>query len=1118
MKFTVVFVLVACLQVKATTYAQNVSLNVRNASLSQVLAEIKKQSGYNFFYNDAMVRTGIPVTVEMKSMPVEEALKLALSNQPLSFSIVNKTVVLKDKMLAPDFTALPVPPGEMHGRVADSLGQPLIGATVRIKGSKELAITDANGLFQFKNVDDDAILIISFTGYLTKEAPVKEKGSGGKAYLFTLRRSSNPLDEVQVIAYGTNTRRYNVGNISSVSSKDIEQSGSYNIVSALAGRLPGMEIMTASGVPGSRSTMQVRGQNTLKSTFTTNGMPLDQPLIIVDGLPFASQNSDVSLFLNSFLAGNGGFSSLNGLNPSDIESISLLKDADATSIYGSQGANGVIVITTKKGKPGRNAMNIRMNTGPNKITRPLKMMNTQEYLAMRHQAAISDGIIPENDPTAFYDLLVFDTTKYTDWAKEYFGGTSNNTDAHISMSGGSTQNTYVISAGYTRSTYNFPGDFKDQRYTLHSGLSSRSTNNKFRVDFGSDISYDNNNSMANATLGKALMMSPNRPDMMDDKGNLVWFYKGVDVSNTQMLAYLKQKYNVQDYMFNNTLRLSYEVIPGLNLSVNAGYSLLISKQYSATPIASLKPDAGAASSANFGRSDNQTINIEPQVDYRRAIGEGRLTVMVGGTYKRNSLSSSQQTGTGYTDDILLGTITAAKTFSVSDAGSIYKYAGGFGRVNYIWNDKYIANITGRRDGSSNFGPDHRWGNFGSVGLGWIISEEHFMDRLKPVLSFAKITGNYGTSGSDGNAPYNYQAYWKVANPVSTPAFDGTIPYLPNNLYNPFYSWASKHSLNLGLDLGFIDDKILINGNYYRNRTGNQLTSYKLPTQTGFTTVVENMDAKVQNSGIEISVTTRNITQKDFTWTTSFNITANRNKLLSFPNLETSSYASTYKVGQPVTMQFGYKFAGVNDTTGLFQFYTRKGVITSRPASGGASIGGDIQPVVNLQTDYYGGINNSLTYKNWSLSLFFKFSKGMAYNYLREIYGGSLPGGMQNLPLVLKDQYWTKPGDHKQLQRLSSGSYMATGDGANAQRASQYIGSSSAIYSDNTYLRLKSAALSYSLPASSLKKLGIRGCQFYVNAQNLFTFTNYKFGDPEMPGYIYTIPLQLIVTGGFSLDL
>jgi hypothetical protein len=280
-----------------------------------------------------------------------------------------------------------------------------------------------------------------------------------------------------------------------------------------------------------------------------------------------------------------------------------------------------------------------------------------------------------------------------------------------------------------------------------------------------------------------------------------------------------------------------------------------------------------------------------------------------------------------------------------------------------------------------------------------------------------------------------------------------------------------------------------------------------------------MNATLQDKGLELTLTTRNITGKDFKWTTQFNISGNRNKLISFPGLATSPYNATYALGKSTSLVYGFKNAGINDTTGVFQYYKGNNKsITYTPSYTNVNSGGDMRAIANAQTDFFGGLNNSFTYKNWGLSLFFKFSKAMARNYLAGLqYATPLPGGQVNLPVAMQDMFWTKPGDNKPLQRLTTGYYGAARNGQLAQRAGIYFPNSDAVYSDNTYLRLKSIYLTYSLPASALKRVGIAGCTFNITAQNLFTITNYKFGDPEMPGTLYSVPLQRIITGGFSLD-
>jgi TonB-linked SusC/RagA family outer membrane protein len=875
----------------------------------------------------------------------------------------------------------------------------------------------------------------------------------------------------------------------------------------------------------------VRGQNTLISNLGNNTagqslnhlisspqMPYDQPLFIVDGVPFAPGNQNIGV-INALGGWNGvvpnaGFSSLGGINPSDIESITVLKDADATSIYGSQGANGVIVITTKKGKPGKTDLNIKVNTGPNRTTAPIKLMNTTQYLAMRREAAVNDGVNPYSTAQSvnFPDLQVFDTTQNTDWFHHFFGGTAYNTDAHASLTGGTNNSSFILSGGYTRTNYNYPGSFADNRATLHSGFHYNSLDRRLTVDFGTDYSYDQDASpTAPAGGGSVMLLPPDLPNPIDPHGNLVWSYKGVSLLNqTQEFSYLKQPSGIQTYGLNGSLRVAYQAARGLTLSTNLGYNRVNTKQQAQYPLIS-EPLTAVTGSATFANTDYQNYNIEPQADYKANIGNGLLSALIGGTFKSNTSAGTTLTGSGYPNDALLGSIDAASSITAYDAYNIYKYIGFFGRLNYVYDREYILSFTGRRDGSSNFGPGRQFGSFGSVGAGWIFSEERAFQQLLPVVSYAKLSANYGTNGSDGVAPYSFQDYWKLQ--VAVPPFQGTRGYMPNNLYNPNYSWSTKKSLNLGLDLGFFHDRLLTNVTVYRNRTSDQLVNYFLPSQTGFLNVVENLNATMQDQGLEATVTSVNIKGKKFQWHTTFNISLNRNKLVAFPALATSSYASIYTIGKSTSQVLGFKYKGINDTTGIFQFATSKGGVTSTPNYQTASQGGDLQPIVDLQPRFAGGLGNTFAYGGFSLTAFFRFTKQKGLNYLYGLYSSTVPGGEYNLP-ALATNHWRAPGDHATMERLTTGSSLL---GSQAYRAATYFNASSGAYSDASYIRLQTLALAYNVPAKYVKKAGMKDASIYVNAQNLLTITSYKVGDPQTPGSVYGIPLQRIVSGGISLD-
>jgi TonB-linked SusC/RagA family outer membrane protein len=883
----------------------------------------------------------------------------------------------------------------------------------------------------------------------------------------------------------------------------------------LEGLVPGLVITPRGGAPGAAVQVQIRGQNSLENNiYTALDKPYDQPLFIVDGVPFAPQNENINL-LQSVVAGAGtayaGVSPFNSLNPADIESITILKDASATSIYGSEGSNGVVLITTKKGKAGPTRVDAYVNSGVNLVTRPVPMLNTQQYLALRHEAVQNDGInLATTNPANYPDLLVFDTTKYTNWFDQYEGRTSNTTDAHISASGGNINTTFIVSGGYTRADFNFPGDFADDRVTLHTAFHHSALNNKLTIDFGNDYSYDQNNSSAHPSVTTGIVTPPDYPSLLDPQGNLIWSYKGIDLAQYQNYSYLKQPNIIRTYNLNNTLRLGYNIMTGFGFVLNAGYSRLSDDETQELPLSSQDPNGHPLSSAAFTSNTFQTINIEPQLDFKHAVGKGELTALVGGTYKKNVNDNTVLNGVGYSDDALLGSIAGASVITASNAEIPYKYIAGFGRLGYIYDQKYIVSLTGRRDGSSNFGPGRQFGDFGAAGVGWIFSEEKSFKSALPFIGYGKLTGSYGTSGSDAVAAYQYQAYWQPVTGV--PDYQNAPPYVPVNLYNPNYSWDTKKSLNIGLDLGLWNNAILFNATWYQDRTDDQLVNYTLPSQTGFGSVLENSNATVQDRGLEFTITSKNITTANFKWTTNFNVSGNRNKLLAFPGLASSPYADIYAIGYPVNEAIGFNYKDVNPQTGVFEFYTASGEASSQPAYNVKSQGGDQAPIANIDPRFTGGLGNTFTYKSFSLYFLVQFEDQTNWNYLHSIYSDFvLPGGFINEPIAILNHLWQKPGDVTTLESATS-TFSSP-----AARVATYFLRSSGVYSDASYARLKTLAFSYNLPAAQLKRLGLHSCKFYINAQNLLLLTGYKVGDPELPGALYSLPLQRTIVGGFTVN-
>lgn len=1132
MKITTIILFVAFMQVSATGLAQKITLVQKDATVTQIFKEINKQTGYNIFWSDTQINGETKLSVNFKNTPLIDVLNKCLENSELTYSIEDKNVIIKHReptfleKIKDEAVKILAIPSEISGSVVDSTGKTLSGATIILKSTSYSAnaFTNDKGEFDFKNVPQGSYTIsITYVGYVKQEKPIEVTGKD-VTFRFILFNSVSGLDQVRVIGYGTDSKRFSIGSVATVSASDIEKQPVSNPLLALQGLAPGLAVTSTSGIPGSQVLVQIRGQNTINAT-TGVLKPYDQPLIIIDGVPFATGNNNINQFA-SLLNAQGsqntnlnpsavGISPFNNIDPADIESISILKDADATSIYGSKGANGVILITTKKGKPGATTLDVNVNTSYNSVGRPVQLLNTAQYLQLRKDAFASDGITPSNNPSNFSayapDLTIYDQNKYTNWEKLIYGQNTNNTDVHASLSGGTVNNTFLISTGYNRSSYNYPGNFSDQRYSLHSSLHHNSINSKLTIDLITDFGFEQNNS---AGFGGAqdVITSPNLPDLVSPSGSLNWNYQGVDLTSYQFYASLLQPTYLQNYNLNTSFHVGYKLLKDLTISANLGYNRNTTNENSQMPGTSQNPSF-INRQANFSTNIAQTINIEPQINYNRNFGKGAFSALIGGTYRKNPTYSTYTTGTGYTNDNFLGSINGS-TVTASDNISSYKYAAAFARLNYIYDNEFIIQLAGRRDGSSNFGPNHQFGNFGSVGAGWIFSEENLIKKSLPALSYGKISGSYGTTGSDGIAPYMYQSLFKAIQYV--PTYQGIGPSYPANLYNPNYSWANKQLLNIGLDLGFFNNQLLFNATYYRNREGNQLTNYPLPAQVGISSVLGNLDATVQNQGLEFTASSTNVKTKNFSWSTNFNLSFNRNKLIAFPNLATSTYSTQYEIGQPTSTIYGYRYKDVNPTTGLFEFYKSDGTVVSNPNFQLASAGGDKVSIGNREIKYMGGFGNTLIYKQFTLYVFCQFASQNAPNYLYQLYNNQL-GFMKNVPTAVLGNYWKAPGDVEQLQRLTS-SYSTpfiAAAGTSAITSALNFVSSSGAYSDDTYLRVKTVSLAYQLPATLLGKLRIKGASVFVNGQNLLTFTNYKVGDPEQPGTFTSLPVQRVLAFGLN---
>ncbi|HYM93142.1 MAG TPA: SusC/RagA family TonB-linked outer membrane protein, partial [Chitinophagaceae bacterium] len=723
-------------------------------------------------------------------------------------------------------------PITINGKILDEEGKPVANATIKLKRTDQSTISDEHGTFTIHNSLLTDTIIISAVGYETTEEPNNERG----LITITLVRKITELDRAIVIAYGTSTRRLNTGNVSKITATEISRQPVTNLLATLEARAPGLIITQNSGIPGAPFKVEIRGHSSIAQGA--------DPLFIIDGVPFAPGNSSVSAGITSMI-GLSGPSPFSSINPSDIESIEILKDADATAIYGSRGAGGVILITTKKGKAGKTQFNLNVYTGQSRVTRTMSFMNTQQYLQMRHEAFLNDNQQP--GIISAYDLLLFDTSRYTDFTKYFIGSAAASNDVQASVTGGDFQNKFFASLGYHNETTVFPGNMKDSRIASHMQFSHRSPDNRFSVAFTAFYSYENNN-LLTRDLTQYITLPPDWFSFFDSSGALVWQYKGLSFDNP--MSYLLKTYRLQSANLNAGLQLQYRIANSLALRVNLGYNDLQTDELEKIPKSAQSP--GSISTSLFGKSSFNNWIVEPQLEYNNHISKGDLTFLVGGSFLNNTSSYERITASNYTNDALLRSLAAAGSITArSNSISDYRYIAAFGRVTYNWLNRYLLNLSARRDGSSRFGTGKQFANFGSFGAGWIFTNEHWMHNSS-ILSYGKLRISYGTSGNDKIGDYRYLNSW-----ASYSSYQGNGTLYPSALYNPVYSWEVNRKFESALETGFFKDRILFSIAWYRNRTNDQLLQYALPSQTGFTSVISNFPALLQNTGWELEWSSEN---------------------------------------------------------------------------------------------------------------------------------------------------------------------------------------------------------------------------------------------------------------------
>ncbi|PCJ96298.1 MAG: SusC/RagA family protein [Flavobacteriaceae bacterium] len=763
---------------------------------------------------------------------------------------------------------------EINGVITDGNRVPIPGVHIIVQSSNQGVISNIDGSYSIDANTNDT-LVFSMLGFLTQTAAVNQR----LEINIQLQEAVTLLDEVTLNAgYYTVTERERTGNISKVIQADIEKQPISNPLAALQGRVAGVEITQTSGVPGAGFLIKIRGQNSIRSGG-------NEPLYIIDGVPYASSTLG-DLQTSGVIIPGLGISPLNNINPTDIERIEILKDADATAIYGSRGANGVVLITTKKGEVGDTKFNLNVSTGFGSVANKMDLLNTSEYVAMRRKAFANDGISPL--PFNAYDINgTWDEERETDWQKVLIGKTAYLTNIQGSLSGGSEQTSFLLSGNYNRQTTVFPGDYKNNKVSVLANVQHRTKNDRLNIQFSANFTTDDNTLPSANVVSPALQLAPNAPELYNTDGSINW----ENSTWVNPLSQLESKYlgNASTLLANT--KLNYRVIEGLHLITNLGFTQSHLRELRTIPSTTFDPAYGLGSdisTAIHNTTDRKSWIIEPQLHWTFNLNKTKISSLVGGTFQEQKSNRLSQYAYGFTNNNLIENIAAAANLFILDNSEIhYRYNAFFGRINLNHKGTYLLNLTWRRDGSSRFGPNKKFSNFGAVGAAWIFSNESFLKNSNSFLSFGKLRGSYGTSGNDQIGDYQYLDTYSFG----TSTYQNSNGLRPTRLYNPNFSWEKNEKLEFALELGFLKDRIFISSSYYRNKSSNQLIGIPLPGTTGFSSLNANFDATIQNTGWELELNTTNIAHKNVRWSTAFNLTIPKNKLVAFPNLDGSTYAN-----------------------------------------------------------------------------------------------------------------------------------------------------------------------------------------------------------------------------------
>lgn len=962
-------------------------------------------------------------------------------------------------------------PRSITGTIRSEDQQPLEGASITVKGSSKGTSSKKDGSFQLELSGSQRIIVISYAGFEAQELIVTEKDQ----YNVVLKKTTAQLEDIVVTGYSTQRKRFIAGAITTVGGDEIKNSPAAGFNQLLQGKASGVQVLANSGVAGGSITFRIRGNNSINAS--------SDPLYIIDGV-FVSNAETIQTGLGQQQPTNP----LATINPSDIESITILKDANATAIYGSLGANGVVIVTTRRGKLNAKPR-ITLNTyqGWAVAVKKLKVANGIETAKLANESRLNTAIDNGQDPNSV--VLPFpnpDTLKTYDRFADLYR-TARTSSYELSAQGGSEKNTYYASIGYLKQeSVVRPSNF--ERFT---GRLNYDNNLSRKLKLGTSIgltrtlrNVSSNDNNPQGVINSALFVRSYLPIY---NANGTYARYGSFDNHIALINHLSNK--AIGWRIIGNAFLEYSFLPELKL--RSSWSIDKADE-SENNYASTLISAGISTngSANAYETHNLVLLNEQVLTYIKSFGSDKqhsVNALIGNTISTTINEQTSASGTGFPSNNITA-ISGASIRSGSSSRSVAKLASFFGKASYTFNDKYTLDASLRADGSSRFGANNQWGYFPSGGITWRASQEAFIDRLN-FFDDLKVRASFGLTGNqNGIGAYAAKGLWGSGSNYLEIA--GTSP---SQLANPDLTWETTRQFDAGVDFTVLNKRLSVSLDYYYKYTYDLLLNVPVPNRLGFSSLLQNYGA-VCNKGVEVTVHSTNINTRTFSWTTDFNISFNTNrieKLASDISLGASGRnISILRKGYAVNSFQLYRQLYVDPQTGnaVYDDVNKDGFITSA----------DRQIVGNALPKYTGGLTNNLSYKNFDLSFFIYFQQGnkiMDMNDFFMVHGGA----QANIGFVPRQlQRWQKPGDITDIPRLTTYSSNPNQNGGPANNYGGNVANLSSRYlKDGSFARLKTLSVGYNFPADWLGAVKISNARLYVQATNLFTVTNYSGPDPEV---------------------